>query len=337
MIRVGLLGAGFMGGMHAACYRALEPLGVKVTAVADAREDRAKKLAMELGGAAVYASAMELIEKEDVDLVDICLATDLHAAHTAAAMEAGRNVFCEKPVCVREEDMDLMQTAKEKTGAKLMVGQVIRLWPEYAWLKSAVDSGRYGRIRSGVFQRVSARPEWASDNWLHMPERSGGVAVDMHVHDVDFVRYLLGDPDRIQAGAYRDESGLIQQIFAVYSYGKGVAVNLEAGWDFPASFPFTATFRVKLERAAVVLDGNGLTVYPKEGEAFHPQLKEEFKAENNIGGNLSSLGGYYNELKYFVEGLQGKNDLSVAPLEEAIASVRLVKKEIEIAGGLVAR
>lgn len=65
-------------------------------------------------------------------------------------------------------------------------------------------------------------------------------------------------------------------------------------------------------------------------------LPRNIPATTGIGGNISSLGGYYNELKYFVEGLQGKNDLSVAPLEEAIASVRLVKKEIEAAGGLLA-
>ena len=66
-------------------------------------------------------------------------------------------------------------------------------------------------------------------------------------------------------------------------------------------------------------------------------MAEEFQGDNNIGGNISSLGGYYNELKYFVEGLQGKNDLSVATVSEAIASVRLVKKEVETAGGLIVK
>ena len=158
----------------------------------------------------------------------------------------------------------------------------------------------------------------------------------MHVHDVDFVRYLLGEPDRIQAGVYRDSDGLIEQIFAIYNYGRDVAVSVEAAWDYPASFPFSATFRVKLEKATITNDANGLTVYPNDGDAFHPELAAPYAGDNRIGGNISSLGGYYNELKYFVEGLQGKNDLSVAPLEEAIASVRLVKKEIEAAGGLLA-
>ena len=127
------------------------------------------------------------------------------------------------------------------------------------------------------------------------------------------------------------------QIFGIYNYPNNLAVSIEAGWDYPATFPFSATYRVKLEKATIVNDANGVTVYPNEGEPFHPELSEEFKGDNDIGGNISSLGGYYNELKYFVEGLQGKNDLSIATLSEGIASVRLVRKEIEIAGGITAK
>ena len=332
MIKVGLIGCGFMGGMHAACYAALANEGVKVVAVADPRKDFAEKLMGE--GVAYYETGMELIEKADVDVVDVCLPTDLHVAHAVAAMKAGKNVFVEKPICLTEEEMELIQKTEAETGAKVQVGQVIRQWTEYKWLKEVVDSGVYGKVLCAEFNRISSRPEWASDNWLHTVSRSGGVAVDMHVHDVDFVRYILGDPDTVKAQAYRDEEGVIQHINALYGYGNNVSVAIQAGWNYPATFPFTATFRVKFEKATVIHNG-GVTVYPNEGEAFQPKMEEEFQGDNDIGGNVSSLGGYYNELKYFVEGLQGKNDLSVATVKEAIASVRLVKKEVEAAGGLV--
>ena len=245
MIRVGLIGCGIMGGMRAACYAELAELGVKVTEIAEARQEILAQM-KEQTDAQTYESGMALIEQADVDVVDICLPTYLHTAHACAAMEKGRDVFCEKPVCLTEEDMQALLETKKRTGRKVMVGQVIRLWDEYAWLKKTVDAGTYGRVLSGVFQRVSSRPGWASCNWLHTPAQSGGVAVDMHVHDVDFVRYLLGEPDRIQAGGYRDSDGLIEQIFAIYNYGRDVAVSVEAAWDYPASFPFSATFRVKL-------------------------------------------------------------------------------------------
>ena len=335
MIKVGLIGCGFMGGMHAACYAALAALDVKITAVADVRPEFAVKLAGDT--AEIYATGMELIEKADVDVVDICLPTHLHTAHAVAAMKAGKHVFMEKPICLKEEEMDLLLATEQETGVKVQIGQVIRHWAEYVWLKETVDSGVYGKVLHGQFRRLSSLPTWAWENWLHQPDKSGSVATDMHVHDVDFIRYILGEPDTVKAQAYRDENGIIQQINALFGYGSNVSISVEAGWNYPADFPFTADFRVKFEKATVVLSGGSLTVYPNEGGAVTPKLPEEFQGDNNIGGNISSLGGYYNELKYFIEGLQGKNDLTVATAAEAIASVKLVKKEIDAAGGLIVK
>ena len=334
MIKVGLIGCGFMGGMHSACYAALAGLGVKVTAVADVRREYAEKLA---GDAEIYATGMELIEKADVDVVDVCLPTHLHAAHAVAAMKAGKNVFVEKPIAFKDEDMELILKTEQETGAKVQVGQVIRQWTEYVWLKKAVDAGTFGKIQHAMFRRLSSRPEWAWEGWLHQVDKSGGVAVDMHVHDVDFVRYILGEPDVVKAHAHRDAEGVIQQINAVYGYGDKVSVAVESGWDYPADFPFTADFRVKFDKATVIGGGGVVNVYPVGGAAYQAELEEEFQGDNDIGGNVSSLGGYYNELKYFVEGLQGKNDLSVATVSEAIKSVQLVKREVEAAGGLIVK
>lgn len=334
MIKVGLIGCGFMGGMHSACYAALENLGVKVTAVADVRRDYAEKIA---NGAEIYATGMELIANADVDVVDVCLPTHLHATHAVAAMKAGKNVFVEKPIAFEDADMELILQTEKETGAKVQVGQVIRQWTEYVWLKKVVDAGTFGKVLHGMFRRLSSRPEWAWEGWLHQVDKSGGVAVDMHVHDVDFVRYIMGEPDVVKAHAHRDADGAIQQINAVYGYGNNVSIALESGWDYPADFPFTADFRVKFEKATVIGGGGVVNVYPAGGAAYQAELEEEFQGDNEIGGNISSLGGYYNELKYFVEGLQGKNDLSVATVSEAIKSVQLVKREVEAAGGLIVK
>ena len=101
MIRIGLAGCGFMGDMHAACYRALAELGVQVTAVADVRPEFAKKLA-DTYGAKLYDTAEDMIENADVDVIDICLPTHLHAKLAVQAMKKGRDVFLEKPVCIRD-------------------------------------------------------------------------------------------------------------------------------------------------------------------------------------------------------------------------------------------
>ena len=329
MIKIGLIGCGFMGGMHSACYKEIE--GAKVVAVADVRAEKAEDAA-KVHGAEVYANGMDLIANADVDVVDICLPTYLHTEHAIASMKAGKNVFIEKPVALTEEECELLLATEKETGVKIQIGQVIRFWDEYVWLKEAYDKREYGEILSASFKRLSSYPTWAWDGWLHDAKRSGSMALDLHIHDVDYMRYLMGEPDGLTSRAVRDESGTIEQIFTIYNYGD-VAVSVEGCWDYPADFPFDAEFRVKFEKATVVNNGNGLCVYPKEGGVIRPELKPAFEGTNDIGGNLSSLGGYYNELKYFIETLDAGEELTVAPLCEGVKSAKLIYKEIASVGG----
>lgn len=337
MLRIGLIGAGYMGSMHAACYQALVGEGVTVTAVADVRREYAAKAA-EAFQAKVYEDGMELIEQADVDAVDICLPTYLHAGFAVAAMKKGRAVFIEKPVCMKKEEMELLLKTEAETKVPVMVGQCIRLWSEYAWLKDAVTENVYGKVCSAVFKRVSPAPTWAWEGWLQKAECSGTVAMDMHIHDVDYVRYLLGDPKEVQASVSRDGEGMIQQIFASYDYGN-LPVTIEACWDYPEAFPFEMYYRIKFEEATIVFSSSAspsLVVYPKTGGRIVPELEKEFESENDIGGNVSSLGGYYNELKYFTDRLKASEQPSIATLAESVKSVELVLTEIEKAGGMIA-
>ncbi len=329
MLKVGLIGCGYMGGMHSACYKAID--GVQVVAVADIRAEKAEEVA-KLHDAKIYSTGNELIENADVDVVDICLPTFLHTEHAVKAMKAGRNVFIEKPVCMTPEEGALLLATEKETGAKVQVGQVIRSWDEYVWLKETADKKVYGEIQSAVFKRLSSKPTWGWENWLHDAKRSGSMALDLHIHDVDFMRFLMGEPDGLHSNAVRNEKGIIEQIFTTFTYGDA-AVTVEGCWDYPADFPFEAGFRVKFEKATVVLDVNGLAVYPIDGGKIVPELKPSFEGDNNIGGNISSLGGYYNELKYFVEKLNAGEELTIAPLAEGVKSVELVLSEIASVGG----
>ncbi|MBR2860852.1 MAG: Gfo/Idh/MocA family oxidoreductase [Clostridia bacterium] len=329
MLKVGLIGCGFMGGMHSACYKAID--GVEVVAVADVRLEKAQEIAR-VHNAEIYATGMELIENANVDIIDICLPTYLHTEHAVAAMKKVKNVFIEKPVCLNEAEGELLLKTQKETGANVQIGQVIRFWDEYVWLKEVFDKKEYGEVLSAAFCRLSSRPTWAWDNWLHTADKSGSMALDLHVHDVDFMRYMLGEPDGLTSTAVRNADGVIEQIFTTYTYG-GKAVSVEGCWDYPADFPFTAGFRVKFEKATVVLDAGGLAVYFVDGGSFKPEIKPAFEADNDIGGNLSSLGGYYNELKYFVDNIAEGKALEVAPLCEGVKSVNLILKEIAFVGG----
>ena len=330
MLKVGLIGCGFMGGMHSACYNVIE--GVEVVAVADVRAEKAEAIAS-IHGAKIYTTGKDLIENADVDIVDICLPTYLHTEHAVSAMKKGRNVFIEKPVALTKEEGELLLATQKETGAKVQVGQVVRICDEYVWLKEAADKKEYGEIRTAVFRRLSAPATWAWEGWLDDASKSGSMALDLHVHDVDFMRYLMGEPNDFNSTEERSEDGTIHHIFTTYKYDKAV-VSIEACLDYPADFPFESGFRVKFDKATVVWDAvKGLNVYYKDGGVHKPEIKPAYEGNNDIGGNVSSLGGYYNELKYFVEKLNADEELTIAPLDEGVKSMNLVLDEIASVGG----
>ena len=332
MKKIGLIGCGFMGGMHLACYDAIEQ--AQVTAIADVRPEKLEAAASKYAAAA-YTDAEEMIRSADTDIIDICLPTYLHTRYALLAMEAGKDVFIEKPVCLTEEEGKLLLEMQQKTGARVQVGQVIRFWDEYVWLRDTLRAGTYGKLCTAVFSRVSPRPTWTWMDWDNKPECSGTVATDLHIHDVDYVRWILGDPDSLTASASRGKNGEIEHIVATYHYKGGELVQIEGTWDYPATFPFAMTYRVKMEQATAVLSPDGLAVYTEAGETIHPQIQAEFTGNSEGGGNLSSLGAYYNELAYFIRSLEAGQQPTVAPLNEAVDSVRAIRREIEAAGGAV--
>lgn len=333
MLKVGLIGVGFMGSTHNACYSALSSgLDVKVVAIADLSKEKREKAAEKWAGASLYETGMALIENADVDIIDICLPTYLHTPHAVAAMDKGvKNVFIEKPVCLTEEEMTQLEDAKKRNGTCVMIGQVVRLFKEYAYLKGVKDSGELGAIKTLSMQRLSPKPTWGWENWLHILEHSGSMVTDLHIHDVDFIRFLLGEPEEVHATGKRDETGIPVHVFSDYIY-KDCVAHAEAGWNFPQTFPFEAAFHANFEKGTVVFSTAktpSLAVYKEDGTMEVPILESEFEAEDDsLGGNISSLGGYYVELKYFIETILAGEEPSIAPLSEGIASLRLINQEM---------
>lgn len=331
MLKVGIIGYGGIGHSHLACWAQLKDYA-QVVAVADIREEKREEL-KDRKDLKLYADGADLIENEDVDIIDICIPTFLHTKYAVMAMEKGCDVFLEKPVCLNEEEAQLLIETQKKTGAKVQVGLVVRFEDEYSWVKDAIDNNTYGKVVCAEFHRLSQHVGWSWDNWYATPEKSGTVALDMHIHDVDFVRYMMGkNPDSVKSHATRDKDGVIQQIFSTYKYGD-VVINTIAGWDFPNTYTFGMPFLVKFERATVTFNHERvLTVYTND-EKFCPEFKKEYEGVVENGMNLSIRGPYVNELKWFVTETIPKGN-NKASLEDGIESARLAWKEIECAGGI---
>lgn len=338
-MKVGVIGCGGMGTTHYLSLKALSSqMDIEVAALADCRKEYLDKASSYFPGAKTYAYGMELIEKEILDVVHICLPTYMHADHAVAAMEKGMDVLVEKPVCLTLEEGRKILDAKKRTGRKAMVGQVVRLFEEYRYLKQVYDEQTYGRLKSMVMQRISGDVQWGFEDWFHDEKKSGSVVLDLHIHDLDFLRYMLGEPDRFDVRATAFESGMINQIITTYQFGD-VFVTAEGLWDVSPALKFQAGFRASFEEATVIYDGSksqALTVYKKDGTVEVPKLLKEFEMEDNTAGiNVSNLGPYYTEIKYFLQCVMNGKPIEIAPLSEGVKSVELAIKEWEAAKAFV--
>lgn len=290
MLKVGLVGTGGISRAHIPAWIAMEE--TELVALCDIRPEMME----EFPDQRHYTDFSEMLEKEDLDILDICLPTNLHVDYAVQAMEKGIHVICEKPIALKEEAVTRAYEAAERNNVKFMIAQVLRFWPEYEFLKSIVGSGRYGKVLSGYMQRLGVKPKWSWDNWMMDPERSGMVPFDLHIHDVDFLMYCFGNPRNvIRHRSLRPEQDYIAN---VYEYGD-FFVTVEAAW-YAAPMPFGAGFRFQFEDALVIYEKGVCTVYLNDGTVldFSAAISGEVEAGSV---NLIQSDAYANEIRYFTD------------------------------------
>ncbi len=325
MIKVGLVGYGFMGHMHAQCHVATGKS--QITAVADVEQDKRDEAKAKYG-CEVYATVEEMLAQADIDMVDICTPTYLHAEHVIAAARSARHILCEKPMALSVAECDKMIDEANATGVSLMVAHVIRFWPEYQVVKQLVDSMQFGAVLQVSARRLSPPASWCWQNWLNDPAKSGGAVMDLHVHDQDYINYLIGAPTKMQAQGTQGTGGGWDAVMAIGSgYPGGAKSDAEGSLMMSSSFPFGMGLIVACEKASIKLDSGALQtlmVYPNEGVPYAPELPEpQIGASTETSGNLSSLGGYFNEIQYFLSCLASGCKPTVVTPEDAREAVRV--------------
>jgi len=324
MVKVGIIGAGFMGEMHATVYAQFPD--VRIAGIADIVGEKAKNLASKFKTVPFY-NPDDILGKEDITIIDICLPTFLHKDYVIKAAKLGKDIICEKPIALTVEDADEMIKVCEENRVRFMVAQVIRFWPEYKFLKEGYDSGKFGKLLTISCRRLSGAPTWGWENWLLNENRSGGAIIDLHIHDTDFLLYLIGKkPETIYSRAKTST-----HIFSVFKFPEGIIGTAEGGWDFPPNFPFEMSFLAQFEKATVEFNSRNsptLTVYHLSGKIEKPVFETK-KAETT--GNISDLGGYFYELRYFIEHVIHNKPFRVVTPTEARDSLYIILKEKESA------
>ncbi len=329
-VKIGILGIGGMGVFHFKAYQNIK--GVKVAAICD---DDPKKLSgdwssieinigsrgtkPDLTGIRTYSQAEEMIADPEIDVVDVTLPTYLHARFTLKAFEAGKHVICEKPMALDSCEAQTMLEAARKAQKRLFIAHCLRFWPEYVKAREIIKTGEYGKVVSAGFRRLSRMPGyWSRDNWFEDPAKSGSCALDLHIHDSDFILYAFGSPKAVTSHAVGLAQGRIDHIVTVYDYGADRLVSAEGAWEYAPGFGFEMSFIIAMEKATLVLEKAGdLMLHPFEGDSQKLSVPE---------GD-----GYELELKHFVQCITGNKASDVVPPESALASVKLVESELKSA------
>ena len=288
MLKVGMAGIGGISGAHIPAWEAMEE--TELAALCDIRQECLEKYPDKH----LYTDFQEMLNAEQLDILDICLPTYLHADYAVQAMERGIHVICEKPVSLKAEDVERVYEAARRNNVKFMVAQVLRFWPEYELLKEIYDSGKYGKLLSGSMSRLGGIPKWSWDNWMADEKRSGLVPFDLHIHDLDFLVYSFGKPE--DAKVHRAKRPEQDYFSVVYEYPE-FFVTTEASW-YAAPYPFTASFRFQFEKAILAFESQQCMLYEEDGTVT--DLTEA--AEGDTGGiNLPKSDAYANEIRYFTK------------------------------------
>ncbi len=290
VVRVAVIGAGFMGSTHARAYGSVD--GAEMAAVYAPRPDRAVPLAAELSTAWTDDLAAVLRDPA-IDAVDICLPTGEHRRTAEAALDAGKHVFLEKPIALTLADADALVARAAATDKVFAIAHVLRFWPEYMEIARRAHAGDLGKLRSGFASRRQPFPAWSA--LFSRGDLTGGAVIDMMVHDYDALNWLFGRPAAVIArGEPNPRSGGIDQVQVLIEYESGATALVDGGMTLPESYPFSSRLEVLGETGALeyhfraggrsVEMGAGineLTLFATEGdpERLAPEQIDPYAAE----------------------------------------------------------
>jgi predicted dehydrogenase len=320
-MRIGIAGTGFMGSTHAAAWSAteasLQGFVAKTTALAE-------PLARQYG-VTVYANYTEMLN--DIDVVDICTPTHRHYEMVLEAAAAGKHIICEKPLARTVEQGQEMIAACKKAGVQLIVAHVVRFFPEYALARQQVKSGQIGdpavlRLTRGTFQ-----PKKAEDNWFVEFEKSGGMMLDLMIHDLDYARWVAGEVETVYAkkissehpGAHGDH-GLV-----ILRHKSGAISHVEGSWAYPPPL-----FRTRFEIAG----SNGWLQYDSANTAsiglHHHAGGDQDIPDVPLPSSPLSEDPYTTQIKAFYHSLL-KDEPAPVSGADGLASLQLALAAIESA------
>lgn len=317
-LRCAILGFGGMGHTHATRYAGQKEIELVALCDIDPKQLAKDNIDVNFGNSgtadtkklAKFTSYARLIKGIELDCIDICLPSDLHAKYAVRAMRDGFHVLSEKPMALNVRDANRMIAVSRETGKKLMIAQCLRFGDRFQLVKEAYDSGRYGKLLRLDMRRNGGFPH----GWFRDVKRSGGALMDLHLHDTDFIVHMLGRPESVRTRGVTVESGGIDDSLTEYIYPEGPVVHSEGAWTRNHfGFSVAAVF----EKGTIQFgEGTeGVTLYRMDHE-----LERLIKPED-------ANDYYFEEIAYFAGCVKNNRPIVTASPESTRDSIALIRLE----------
>jgi len=318
-MRVGIVGAGFMGTTHAAGWA---ETGAEIVGFTAETATEAEPLALAYG-ARVFPELQALIDA--VDVVDVCTPTHLHHPIVLQAAAAGKHIICEKPLARHVAEAQEMVRACREAGVQLLVAHVVRFFPEYALAQAQVAGGAIGRPGVLRLTRGSYRPKKPVGNWFLDEAKSGGILMDLMIHDFDYARWIAGEVESVFARRVTatHPDAPVDYGLAILRHRSGALTHVAGAWAYPPP-----TFRTGLEIAGdqgLIQFDSDMTapitnLLRRDGGADAPDVA--------LPPSPTSESPYTTQIKEFYNALQGDGPSRVTA-EDGLAAVQIAIAAME--------
>ena len=334
-VRVGIIGIGTIGSVHASAYANVS--NVEVVALCDILPDRLAEKAKAHNVAKTYADYNDLLADPEIDAVSVCVPNNMHAPIAIAALNAGKHVMLEKPMTLSAELGKQILAARDKAGKQLQMGMVWRQKPQARLVKEIIDNGRLGDIYQIRVRLIRRRGIPGLGGWFTTKAMSGGGGlIDIAVHFLDLVMWLSGkwNPTKVSAKTYSKFGSPISDynyvnmwagppkadgVFDVDDYAAGM---VRFGAETTLSFEVAWACNAQDESYVELLGNKGGVKLSLDSD---PVLRTEI--DNRIADVSLQFdkkdNAFADELQKFADAVQGKGEVP-ATGEEGVVAMRLL-------------
>ncbi len=290
MIRVGLVGIGFMGWIHQLAYRRSKNASLAAFCSSDAKKRAGDwrgiqgnfgppgdQISME--DIEVFESLEQMVRSPNIDVIDICLPPHMHVSAANISLEHGKDVLCEKPLALNSEDCFRIMEKAKQCNRMVLVAHVLPYMGAFAFATELVANRTYGVPIGGYFKRIISNPTWIPD--FYAKDKIGGPLVDLHVHDLHWIQLLFGKPKGVHAVG-RMQGDVAKFVHVVYDYGDSeIAIASTSGVIDGPGRPFTHGFELHLEHATLQhefaafsdsAETMPLKIVTRDGKVIRPEL-----------------------------------------------------------------